>query len=183
MSDYMIVAEEVMLARQGGKPIVALESTVITHGLPYPENLALARNMEQTVRGQGAVPATIGVLEGVIYVGLRSDQLEFLAQAKDVYKISVRDFAPAVALKRSGGTTVAGTLLAAHKAGLRVFATGGIGGVHRLAPAWTVSPVPVRRACGGCFPANRRGFRSASSRRSAPRGPIRGRSPPRAPPT
>ncbi|MBN2145879.1 MAG: pseudouridine-5'-phosphate glycosidase, partial [Anaerolineales bacterium] len=130
----MIVAEEVILARQEGKPIVALESTVITHGLPYPENLALARNMEQTVRGQGAVPATIGVLEGVIYIGLRSDQLEFLAQAKDVYKISVRDFAPAIALKRSGGTTVAGTLLAAHKAGLRVFATGGIGGVHRLAP-------------------------------------------------
>ena len=75
MSDYMIVAEEVMLARREGKPIVALESTVITHGLPYPENLALARNMEQTVRGQGAVPATIGVLEGVIYVGLRSEPI------------------------------------------------------------------------------------------------------------
>lgn len=133
--DYLVVGAEVRQALDMGKPVVALESTVITHGLPYPENLKLARNMEQKVREQGAVPATVGMVEGIIYVGLRPDQVEFLAQAKDLYKISVRDFAPAVAMKRSGGTTVAGTLVAASAAGLRVFATGGIGGVHRTAPS------------------------------------------------
>lgn len=129
----IIVSEQVQQAQKTGKPVVALESTVITHGLPFPENLKLARNMEQTVVEQGAVPATIGVVEGTIFAGLRSEQLEFLARAKGVHKISVRDFAPAIALKRSGGTTVAGTLLVAHKVGIKVFATGGIGGVHRQA--------------------------------------------------
>jgi pseudouridine-5'-phosphate glycosidase len=131
---FLVIADEVRQALEAGKPVVALESTVITHGLPYPQNLELARNMEQTVREQGAVPATIGVLEGVITVGLGAGQVERLAQAQDVYKISVRDFAPAVALKRMGGTTVAGTLLAASAAGIQVFATGGIGGVHRQVP-------------------------------------------------
>jgi len=137
MRELLVLTEEVRQALEAGKPVVALESTVITHGLPYPENLRLAQDMEQTVREQGAVPATIGVLEGAIYVGLRPDQVETLAQMHDVHKISVRDLAPAVAMKRSGGTTVAGTLLAASTAGLRVFATGGIGGVHRLAPGET----------------------------------------------
>lgn len=134
IKDHLNIAEEVKQALETGKPVVALESTVITHGLPFPDNLALARQMEQTVREQGAVPATVGLLEGKIYIGLSPDQLETLGQAKGVYKISVRDFAPAVALKRSGGTTVAGTLLAASSAGIRVFATGGIGGVHRMPP-------------------------------------------------
>jgi pseudouridine-5'-phosphate glycosidase len=131
--NHIVISEEIQQALQTGKPVVALESTVITHGLPYPENLNLARHMEQTVRDGGAVPATIGVLEGGIYVGLEPAQVEFLAQAKDVYKISIRDFAPAIVKRRSGGTTVAGTLLVAHKVGLKVFATGGIGGFHRQA--------------------------------------------------
>lgn len=134
MNDYLTISVEVRQALETGMPVVALESTVITHGLPFPENLELAQRMEQTVRAEVAVPATIGVVEGMITVGLDASQLEFLAQAQDVYKISVRDFAPAISMKRSGGTTVAGTLLAAHQAGIHVFATGGIGGVHRLPP-------------------------------------------------
>jgi pseudouridine-5'-phosphate glycosidase len=117
--------------------VVALESTVITHGLPYPENLQLAQDMEKQVCQSGATPATVAVIDGVVYVGLEAAQLEQLAQpqsSRAVRKISVRDFAPAIAQKASGGTTVAGTLLAAQAAGIRVFATGGIGGVHRDAP-------------------------------------------------
>lgn len=125
---------EVQDALAGSQPVVALESTVITHGLPHPQNLELARDMEAEVRQQGATPATIAVLDGVIHIGLRPDQLERLAQAKDPVKISTRDFGVAIALRRSGGATVAGTLVAAHAAGIRVFATGGIGGVHREAP-------------------------------------------------
>jgi len=111
--------------------VVALESTVITHGLPYPQNLALAKDMEMEVRQRGAVPATIAVLEGVVRVGLELESLERLGRGGEVHKISSRDFGVAVARGWSGGTTVAGTLLAAHTAGIRVFATGGIGGVHR----------------------------------------------------
>jgi pseudouridine-5'-phosphate glycosidase len=111
--------------------VVALESTVITHGLPYPQNLSLAEDMEAKVRGQGATPATVAVLDGEIRLGLNSDQLHRLASAGEgMVKISTRDFAPAISKKASGGTTVAGTLLAASTAGIRVFATGGIGGVH-----------------------------------------------------
>jgi len=129
----------VQSALQHGQPVVALESTVITHGLPYPENLELARGMEQEVHQAGAVPATIAVLEGKVCLGLEAGELEFLAQANDMLKIrtlkiSGRDIAPAVAFKRSGGTTVAATMVLAHAAGIRVFATGGIGGVHRQAP-------------------------------------------------
>ena len=130
---HIIVAEEIQTALNTGRPLVALESTVITHGLPYPENLNLARQMEQTVRAGGAVPATIGVLDGLIYVGMQPEQLEFLAQASEVFKISLRDFSSAIVKKRSGGTTVAGSLFIAHAVGLKVFATGGIGGVHRQA--------------------------------------------------
>ena len=95
VTEFLVVAEEIRQALEAGNPIVALESTVITHGLPYPQNLDLARNMEQTVREQGAVPATVGVVEGVIYIGLNAEQLEALARAVGVDKISVRDFAPA----------------------------------------------------------------------------------------
>lgn len=115
-------------------PVVALESTVITHGLPYPENLALAQDMEREVRSHGATPATIAVLDGKVQVGVQDPDLERLARGQGLDKISTRDFAPAIAKKRSGGTTVAGTLLAATLAGIRVFATGGIGGVHRQVP-------------------------------------------------
>jgi pseudouridine-5'-phosphate glycosidase len=131
---YYKLTPEIVQARSQGAPLVALESTVITHGLPYPENLKLAQDMEYTVRSQGAVPATIGVLDGKIHIGLSSEQIERLAKDENARKISVRDFAPAIVQNASGGTTVAGTLLAAHAARLQVFATGGIGGVHRGAP-------------------------------------------------
>jgi pseudouridine-5'-phosphate glycosidase len=106
---------------------------VITHGLPYPENINLARDMETEIRGLGCVPATIAVLEGKICVGLDRAQLESMAGGKNMLKISVRDFAPVIAAQKSGGTTVAGTLAVAQAVGIRVFATGGIGGVHRQA--------------------------------------------------
>lgn len=125
---------EVRQALEFNLPLVALESTVITHGLPYPQNLQLARDMETEVRQLQAVPATVGVLDGRVLIGLDDGQLVKLAESTGLAKISVRDYAPAIAAGLSGGTTVAGTLLAAHLASLRVFATGGIGGVHRQAP-------------------------------------------------
>jgi pseudouridylate synthase len=122
-------------ALQTKRAIVALESTVITHGLPWPQNLELARRMEATVRAGGACPATIAILQGEIKVGLSDAELEYLAQAKGVMKVSRRDYPVAVAQKCDGATTVAGTMIAAHWAGIKVFATGGVGGVHRrLAP-------------------------------------------------
>ena len=131
LSDQMIMSREVNHARQLGKPIVALESTVITHGLPKPENLQLARDMETEIRQKGATPATIGVLDGKIHIGLEADELEKLANSPHPRKISRRDFGIALAGKENGGTTVAGTLIVAHRAGINIFATGGIGGVHR----------------------------------------------------
>lgn len=125
------LADEVIRARQHGTALVALESTVITHGLPQPENLALARDMENAVRKQGATPATIAILDDKIHVGLTESDLERLAAAEDALKISLRDFATALLQHKLGGTTVAGTMFAAHQTGIRVFATGGIGGVHR----------------------------------------------------
>lgn len=112
--------------------MVALESTVITHGLPRPQNLELARAMERTVRENGATPVTIALLDGEIRVGLTDAELERLANALHPRKISRRDFATAILKKECGGTTVAGTMFAAHKAGIKVFATGGIGGVHEV---------------------------------------------------
>lgn len=125
---------EVAHALSFSEPCVALETTVVTHGLPYPENLSLAGQMEQTVRDNGATPATIGVLDGTIHIGMKRKHLELLATHPARVKISSRDFAAAIAQKRTGGTTVAATLVAAHAAGIQVFATGGIGGVHRQAP-------------------------------------------------
>ena len=133
-AQVITLAAEVRKAIDEGAPVVALESTVITHGLPYPQNLQLALDMEAEVRQQGAVPATVGVIEGQVFVGLDAGQLAALSQGEGLVKVSVRDYGPAVAKGLSGGTTVAGTLLAAHLTGLRIFATGGIGGVHRQAP-------------------------------------------------
>jgi len=125
------VSAEVSRALTQNQPVVALESTVITHGLPYPENLTLAEDMEIEVRRQGCVPATIAVLDGQVQIGLDPGQLLRLVQPGSQFvKVSLRDFAPAIAARASGGTTVAGTMLAAHLAGIRIFATGGIGGVH-----------------------------------------------------
>jgi len=128
------ILPEVEEALTQGKPIVALESTVISHGIPYPENRNLASNLEKEIRTQGCTPATIAILDGKICIGLDPSQLDQLVHTEDVCKISVRDIAPAMAAHKSGGTTVAGTLAIAQKVGIKVFATGGIGGVHRQAP-------------------------------------------------
>ena len=125
-------------------PLVALETTVITHGLPHPQNLQLGRDMEKEVRSQSAVPATIGILDGKVHIGLEDAQLERLASGKTpVRKIGRRDFGIAVARHENGGTTVAGTIIAAHRVGIGVMATGGIGGVHRNAPFDVSSDLPA----------------------------------------
>ncbi len=125
---------EVKAALAAGQAVVALESTVITHGLPAPENLATAQAIEAVVRDQGAVPATLAILGGQIMIGLTPEQLNYLASAKNVRKCSRRDLPLVVARREDGATTVAGTMIVAHWAGIRVFATGGIGGVHRGHP-------------------------------------------------
>lgn len=132
------LSEQVRRALQAHQPLVALESTVITHGLPYPQNRELALDMESEVRAYGATPATIAVLAGQVHVGLDDEHLARLAQAGGMRKISTRDFGLAIAQQASGGTTVAATMLAAYRAGIQVFATGGIGGVHRQ-PAYDIS--------------------------------------------
>ena len=118
-------------ALANGTPVVALESTIITHGMPYPQNLEVARQVEADVRGCGAEPATMAVIGGTLHVGLTDDQLEALAQARDVAKLSRADMAACIARGGTGATTVAATMIAARMAGIAVFATGGIGGVHK----------------------------------------------------
>ena len=130
----LLYSPEVGKALSDGAPIVALESTVITHGLPHPDNLQLALDMQEVVRANGATPATIAVLDGRLHVGLEAGQIETLAANKSARKLSRRDLAGAITMGGYGGTTVAATLFVAHRAGIRVFATGGIGGVHRQAP-------------------------------------------------
>jgi pseudouridine-5'-phosphate glycosidase len=127
----MLVHEEVRTALDEGRPVVALESTIIAHGLPRPDNLRVAREIEATVRERGAVPATIAILGGEVLVGLTDDQLEALAASGEVAKCGVRDLAPVSARGEDGATTVAATSHLAALAGIRVFATGGLGGVHR----------------------------------------------------
>ncbi len=135
--------------------VVALESTVITHGLPHPQNLQLARDMERIVRENGATPATIALLDGAIHIGLTDAELVHLATVEHPRKISRRDFATAILKKDCGGTTVAGTLFAAHKAGIKVFATGGIGGVHEVetldisADLQALADTPMIAVCAG----------------------------------
>lgn len=127
----LILSPDVQAAKSAGKAIVALESTIITHGMPYPQNVETARMVEADVRDAGATPATIAVLNGVIHVGLTDAELEDLGQAKNVAKLSRADMAVCIASGGTGATTVAATMIAAHLAGIKVFATGGIGGVHR----------------------------------------------------
>ncbi|PPJ46321.1 pseudouridine-5'-phosphate glycosidase [Rhizobium sp. KAs_5_22] len=127
----IVYSSEVVAAKARGAPIVALESTIITHGMPYPGNLDMARSVEQIVRDNGAVPATIAVIEGVLHIGLEAEQIAALAQMSSVMKLSRADLAFALAERRTGATTVAATMIAAARAGISVFATGGIGGVHR----------------------------------------------------
>lgn len=124
-------APEVAEARAKGRPVVALESTIITHGMPYPQNVETARRVEAEVRAHGAVPATIAILDRRIHIGLTDAQLVALGQARDVAKLSRADLAACLATGGTGATTVAATMICAHLAGIAVFATGGIGGVHR----------------------------------------------------
>ena len=126
---------DVGYALSHGKPVVALESAVITHGLPRPVNLELARSMENIIREQGAIPATISMIDGMMVIGTSHDELNLLAENDAIIKISPRNIGVAISQKLSGGTTVAATLIAARTAGIRVFATGGIGGVHRGNPS------------------------------------------------
>ncbi|MDI3404812.1 pseudouridine-5'-phosphate glycosidase [Streptomyces cavernicola] len=130
----LIVSEEVREALAAGRPVVALESTIIAHGLPRPQNLQVALELEESVRREGAVPATVAVLDGRARVGLDKEQVERIASGDGIRKLGHRDLAPALATGASGATTVSGTAFLAARAGVRVFATGGLGGVHR---EWT----------------------------------------------
>ena len=125
------LSPEIAHALNLGTPVVALESTVITHGLPRPQNLKLARDMEQQVRDHDATPATVALLDGEIRIGLSDKELTRLSESDSTLKVSHRDFATAIVKKKSGGTTVAGTMFIAQLAGIKIFATGGIGGVHK----------------------------------------------------
>jgi pseudouridine-5'-phosphate glycosidase len=131
MQAFLQLSPEVQAARAAGKPIVALESTIISHGMPYPQNVQTAREVEDVIRAAGAVPATIAIIGGKICIGLSDDQLEILGNSKDAIKVSRRDLAYVLAQKKLGATTVAATMICAQLAGIEVFVTGGIGGVHR----------------------------------------------------
>lgn len=131
MHAFLQFSPEVQAARAAGKPVVALESTIISHGMPYPQNVQTAREVEQVIRAAGAVPATIALIDGKICVGLADAQLERLGNAGDALKVSRRDLAYVLAEKKLGATTVAATMICAALAGIEVFVTGGIGGVHR----------------------------------------------------
>ena len=131
MKDYMDILPEVLQALKKNQPVVALESTILSHGMPYPENVAFAGEVEKVVRAEGAVPATIALIGGRIKIGLTPDELTIMCKAEDVGKVSRRDMATYLALKKNGATTVATTMICAAMAGIKVFATGGIGGVHR----------------------------------------------------
>src|SRR5437588_1162445 len=128
---FMVIKDEVRAALANNQPVVALESTVIAHGLPRPQNIETAANLERIVRDSGSTPATIAVLDGELCVGLTNEQIEAIANRDGIRKLSTKDLAIAVAEKWNGATTVASTIWIAHRAGIRVFATGGIGGVHR----------------------------------------------------
>ncbi|MDQ6597181.1 pseudouridine-5'-phosphate glycosidase [Bacillus salipaludis] len=131
MKQYIELSEEVRAAKEQGKPIVALESTIISHGMPYPQNVQTAREVEQIVRDNGAVPATIAIVDGKIKIGLSDEELEMFGKSSDVAKASRRDLAYLIATKKLGATTVAATMICAEAAGINIFVTGGIGGVHR----------------------------------------------------
>lgn len=131
MNELLSFSPEVQEAMEQNKPVVVLESTIISHGMPYPQNVEMAKETEQIIRDNGAVPATIAVMDGELKVGLTDEDLETLATAENVTKVSRRDLAKVVAEKSIGATTVATTMLIAKLAGIKVFVTGGIGGVHR----------------------------------------------------
>ncbi len=131
MQSFLLFSPEVASARAAGKPVVALESTIISHGMPYPQNVQTAREVEQIIRDAGAVPATIAIIGGKICVGLNDEQLELLGASPDALKVSRRDLPYVLSTGKLGATTVAATMICAQLAGIEVFVTGGIGGVHR----------------------------------------------------
>ncbi|RKL68492.1 pseudouridine-5-phosphate glycosidase [Salipaludibacillus neizhouensis] len=130
-TQYIDYSAEVLKAKEANLPIVALESTIISHGMPYPQNVDTAKKVEKIIRNKGAVPATIAILDGKIKIGLSEEELIYFAKATDVEKVSRRDLASVLASKKAGATTVAATMICAELAGIKVFVTGGIGGVHR----------------------------------------------------
>ncbi len=159
LEKYLVVSEEVKEAIKSGKPVVALESTIISHGMPYPKNVETALNVEKIVRDNGAIPATIGIIKGKITVGISKDEIEYLGKkGLDVPKVSRRDLPVILAQGMDGATTVATTMIAAAMAGVKVFGTGGIGGVHRGAETTMDisadleehADTPVCVVCAGC---------------------------------
>lgn len=133
LKKYVEYSDEVKKAMEEGKPVVALESTIISHGMPYPQNIETAKACEEIIRENGAVPATTAIIGGKIKIGLSDDELEFMATSKDIIKASRRDFAYIVSRGLNGATTVASTIIASRLAGIKIFVTGGLGGVHRHA--------------------------------------------------
>lgn len=131
LKDYLSVTPEIQEAIDAGKPVVALESTILSHGMPYPQNVEFAHKVEEIVRAEGAVPATTAIMGGKLKVGLNAEELLVMCKAEGVGKVSRRDVAVYLATGMTGATTVATTMLIAAMAGIRFFATGGIGGVHR----------------------------------------------------
>ena len=131
LEKYLEIKAEVKEALESGKPVVALESTIIAHGMPYPQNIETALEIEDIIRANGAVPATIGIIDGKIKVGLTKEEVEFLGESDEIVKVSRRDLPVVLAEKKHGATTVAGTMIAADLAGIKIFVTGGVGGVHR----------------------------------------------------
>lgn len=131
MNKYLDVGENVRKALAEKKPVVALESTIISHGMPYPQNVETALRVEEIIRANGAVPATIGIISGRLKAGLTAEEIDYMGSAKNIAKVSRRDIPYLVASGRDGATTVASTMIIAEMAGIRIFATGGIGGVHR----------------------------------------------------
>ncbi len=154
---YLDIAPHVKEAIANNQPVVALESTILSHGFPYPENMDFAKEVERIVRSEGAIPATTAVIGGRLKVGLSEDELMFICNPKDVGKVSRRDIATYVATGKDGATTVASTMMLAHMAGIKVFATGGIGGVHRgaettmdiSADLMELANTPVAVVCAG----------------------------------
>ncbi|WP_338656490.1 pseudouridine-5'-phosphate glycosidase [Sporosarcina sp. FSL K6-1540] len=131
MKKYIELSKEVQQAKEDGKAIVALESTIISHGMPYPQNVKMAREVEQIVRDNGAVPATIAIINGKIKIGLTDEELELFGKSSDVAKVSRRDLPQIIATKKLGATTVATTMICAELVDIKIFVTGGIGGVHK----------------------------------------------------
>ncbi|MBQ6221465.1 MAG: pseudouridine-5'-phosphate glycosidase [Solobacterium sp.] len=157
LEDYLDIQPEIAEAIKEGNPVVALESTILSHGMPFPENVEFAHKVEKIVRGEGAIPATTAIINGKLKVGLSSDELDLMCRAENVGKVSRRDVAVYLATGMNGATTVATTMLIAAMAGIRIFATGGIGGVHRggedsmdiSADLQELANTPVAVVCAG----------------------------------